>query len=113
VPFFARREDPLPSDSGPREYRYRAQSTRLATGTLACPRCDAPVAPARPLSPADRIACPFCAHAGAVREFLSLAPPTRPARVAVRVYAAQRKPVGSGRGASGLAGSGPGGSSSL
>ena len=111
--FFAPREEPLPSDSGPREYRYRARSTQLAAGTLACPRCDAPVAPARPLSPAEWIACPFCAHAGAVREFLSLEPPTRPARVVVRVYAAQRKPVASGRGASGLAGRPPGGSSSL
>jgi hypothetical protein len=36
-----------------------------------------------------------------------------PARVVVRVYAAQRKPVASGRGASGLPGSPPGGSSSL
>jgi hypothetical protein len=113
VPFFARREDPLPSDSGPREYRYRARSTQLATGTLACPRCDAPVAPAGPLSPAEWIACPFCAHAAPVREFLSLARPTRPARVVVRVYAAQRKPVAAGRGASGLPGRPPGGSSSL
>jgi hypothetical protein len=31
------------------------------------------------------LACPECSHAGAVRDFLSLAPPTRPARVAVRV----------------------------
>jgi hypothetical protein len=113
MPFYALREDPLPSDSGPREYRFRARSSRVATGTLACPRCDAPVAPARPLSPADRIACPFCTHAGAAREFLSLARPTRPARVVVRLYAAQRKPVASGRGASGLAGRSPGGSSSL
>jgi hypothetical protein len=59
------------------------------------------------------MACPFCAHAGAVRAFLSLEPPTRPARVVVRVYVAQRKPVASGRGASGLAGSSPSGSSSL
>jgi hypothetical protein len=113
VPFYAPREDPLPIDSGPREYRYRARSTQLAAGTLACPRCDAPVAPARPLSLAEWIACPFCTHADAVREFLSLEPPTRPARVVVRVYAAQRKPVASGRGASGLAGRPPGGSSSL
>jgi hypothetical protein len=63
--------------------------------------------------PAEWIACLFCAHAGAVREFLSLEPPTGPARVVVRVYAAQRKPVASGRGASGLAGRPPGGSSSL
>ena len=113
MPFYAPREDPLPSDSGPREHRYRARSTPVAAGTLACPRCDAPVAPARPLSPAERIACPFCAHVGAVREFLSLGPPTRPARVVVRVYAAQRNPVASARGASGLPGRAPGGSSSL
>jgi hypothetical protein len=113
VSFYGPHEDPLPSDSGPREVRYRARSTQLAAGTLACPRCDAPVAPARPLSPAERIACPFCAHSGAVREFLSLEPPTRAARVVVRVYVDQRKPVASGRGASGLDGSSPGGSSSL
>jgi hypothetical protein len=113
VPFHAPREDPLPADSGPREYRYRARSTRVAAGTLACPRCDAPIAPARPLSPAEWIACPYCKHAGPVREFLSLERPIRPARVVVRVYAAQRKPVASGRGASGLAGRPPGGSSSL
>jgi hypothetical protein len=33
----------------------------------------------------DPIACGFCRHAGAVRDFLSLAEPTRPARVVVRV----------------------------
>jgi hypothetical protein len=113
VSFFAPREDPLPIDSGPREIRYRDRSTQLAVGTLACPRCDAPVALGRPLSPAERIACPFCAHAGAVHEFLSLEQPTRPTRVVVRVYAPQRKPVASGRGGSGLAGRAPGGSSSL
>src|SRR3954447_15859858 len=88
VPFHGPREDPLPSDSGPREYRYQARSAQVAVGTLACPRCDAPIAPARSLSPAEWIACPFCAQRGAVREFLSLAPPTRPARVVVRVRAA-------------------------
>jgi hypothetical protein len=113
MPFYAPREDPLPSDSGRREYRYRARSSRVAAGTLACPRCDAPVAPARPLSPGERIACPFCRHAAAVHEFLSLERPTRPARVVVRLYAAQRKPVASGRGASGLAGRSPRASSSL
>jgi hypothetical protein len=29
--------------------------------------------------------CPFCRHDGAVRDFLSLAAPSRPARVEVRV----------------------------
>jgi hypothetical protein len=38
---------------------------------------------------------------------------TLPARVVVRVYVAQRNPVASGRGASGLAGRPPAGSSSL
>jgi hypothetical protein len=36
-------------------------------------------------SPADPIACGFCAHDGLVRDFLSLEEPTRPARVAVRL----------------------------
>jgi hypothetical protein len=36
-----------------------------------------------------------------------------PRRAVVRVYAVQRKPVAAGRGASGLAGRPPGGSSSL
>jgi hypothetical protein len=59
---------------------------RLGSGTLACPRCDAPVAPAAGgMSPADPLACPFCAHGGPVREFLSLAAPSRPARVELRV----------------------------
>jgi uncharacterized protein YbaR (Trm112 family) len=72
--------------AGAREHRLAARSGRLATGTLACPVCDAPVAPAGgPLSPADPLACPFCRHAGAVRDFLSLAAPSRPARVEVRV----------------------------
>jgi hypothetical protein len=66
----------------------------LAVGTLACPRCDAPVAPGeRPLTPAERIACPYCGHAGAVRDFLSLAAPARPARVEVRLSASRRARV--------------------
>jgi hypothetical protein len=65
--------------------RRIARSSRLATGTLACPHCDAPVAPAGHVSPADPIGCPYCSHHGAVRDFLSLEPPSRPARVAVRV----------------------------
>jgi uncharacterized paraquat-inducible protein A len=65
--------------------RRPARSTLLATGTLACPDCDAPVLPAAPLAPADALDCPYCGHAGFVRDFLSLEPPTRPARVEVRV----------------------------
>ncbi len=62
-----------------------ARSGRLAVGTLACPACDAPVVPAAPLAPSDPLGCPFCAHAGPVRDFLVLGEPTRPTRVVVRV----------------------------
>ena len=67
------------------EERRFGRSGVLAVGTLACPACDAPVAPEGALAPGDPIACPFCARSGAVRDFLSLDPPTRPARVVVRV----------------------------
>jgi len=86
-------EGPFGGRAAPREeIRRPSPSTRVATGTLACPRCDAPVALAGPVAPADPLHCPFCAHAGAVRDFLSLAPPSRPARVAVRLVARRRFP---------------------
>src|SRR5262249_40219155 len=66
--------------------RRPARSSRLATGTLACGRCDAPVAiGSDPLSLTDQLTCPFCHSRGPVRDFLSLASPTRPARVVVLV----------------------------
>ena len=68
----------------------RTAATDVASGTLACPRCDAPVALAGPVGPADRLGCPYCAHAAPVRDFLSLAAPSRPARVAVRLVHARR-----------------------
>ena len=67
-----------------------ARVTHLGTGTLACPRCDAPVFTAGVRSPADPLACPYCAHAAPLREFLSLAAPSRPARVEVRVVRSSR-----------------------
>jgi hypothetical protein len=68
------------------EQRRATRPTCLATGTLACPRCDAPVSPgAVPMAMTVALACPYCAHTGPVRQFLSLAAPTRPARVLVRV----------------------------
>ncbi len=80
------RPDPVGRLSGTQEERRVARSSRLATGTLACPACDAPVHPGpRALAPADAISCPYCGDAGVVRDFLSLASPSRPARVAVRV----------------------------
>lgn len=71
---------------GAATHRLRVSSSSvMAVGTLACPGCDAPIAPPFPLSPADPLGCGFCEHSGAVRDFLSLAPPARPARVEVRV----------------------------
>ena len=78
--------EPIRADVAGRYEHRRARSGRVATGTLACPHCDAPVFPgptARSITSA--LACPFCGHSGAVRDFLSLAPPSRPARVEVRV----------------------------
>jgi hypothetical protein len=37
------------------------------------------------MSPADPISCGYCRETGVVSEFLSLAEPTRPTRVVVRV----------------------------
>ena len=48
-------------------------------------RNDAPVPPHVPVSPATLLICPFCLQSGRGRDFLSLAAPTRPARVHVRV----------------------------
>ena len=86
------RPEPIGLRARAREERRVGRSWLLATGTLACPACDAPVVPANgPMSPADALDCPFCDHAAAVREFLSLAYPSRPARVAVRVL--ERPPM--------------------
>jgi hypothetical protein len=88
VSLFRRVDEPEPDRpvAPLREHRRVAPAGRLGTGTLACPRCDAPVALAEPrMGPAERIGCPFCSHVSAVRDFLSLAGPPRPARVAVVV----------------------------
>jgi hypothetical protein len=80
------RPQPVTRLAGARADDLVARTGRLASGTLACPRCDAPVAlGAGAAAPADPLGCPYCDHTAAVRDFLSLASPTRPARVAVRV----------------------------
>lgn len=72
--------------AGRHERRRSEASREIATGTLACPACDAPVLPSlEAMAPSDLIACGFCRHTGAVRDFLSLGEPTRPTRVVVRV----------------------------
>ena len=70
---------------GTQELRRDLTAWKLATGTLACPDCDAPIAPIGAMAPSDPLACPVCNRAGALRDFLSLSEPTRPARVDVRV----------------------------
>jgi hypothetical protein len=78
-------------DLAAEQERRKATQGHLASGTLACPHCDAPVAPgAGYISPTDPLGCPFCGHAAAVRDFLSLSQPTRPARVVVRVIKRRR-----------------------
>jgi hypothetical protein len=90
----SRHHDPVTrSRASESEARRVTHSSRLATGTLACRRCDAPVALGGPVSPAAPLTCPYCSNAGAVRDFLSLAPPTRPARVVVRVVGGPRPVV--------------------
>jgi hypothetical protein len=80
------RREPMERIGGRLEIRETGGWLHLATGTLACPACDAPVLPAPgATSPADPMACGFCDETGAVRDFLSLAEPTRPTRVTVRV----------------------------
>jgi hypothetical protein len=72
--------------AGPQERRRTHDRARLASGTLACPACDAPVvAGPGPTSVGETLACGFCAYASALRDFLSLGEPTRPARVSVNV----------------------------
>jgi len=72
-----------------REEKCRNLDTRqIGVGTLACARCDAPVAlGSGPHPPTVSLTCPFCAHRAPLREFLSLAAPARPARVVVRLAA--------------------------
>jgi hypothetical protein len=86
------RAEPVSRLAGAEEIRKLKRSTVLATGTLACPECDAPVAPAAGgMRPAELLRCPYCWHTGPAREFLTLESPSRPARVAVRV--SPRRPI--------------------
>ena len=78
--FPARRAAPMVQED-PR----RAPGDALGHGTLACPRCDAPLALPVPRVAAAPTACPFCGHRATLGSFVSLAAPTRPTRVIVRV----------------------------
>ena len=80
------RPEPVTRLAGASEIRPADGVWHLATGTLACPGCDAPVAPSPGRhAPGAPLACPYCEHAGVVRDFLSFSSPPRAARVDVRV----------------------------
>jgi hypothetical protein len=86
VAFHRRIDEPEPANRPAGSYEVRrARSTRVATGTLACPLCDAPVALTGAITPSSALGCPYCRHEGAARDFLSLGEPTRPQRVVVRI----------------------------
>lgn len=85
------RARPIAARPGAYEDRAAGRPFDVAAGTLACPRCDAPVALGRrAASFAEELDCPFCRYAAPLRDFLSLAAPTRPARVVVRAVARSR-----------------------
>jgi hypothetical protein len=78
------------------EIRQSIRSTHLAVATLACRRCDAPIAIGDGrLRLTQTLSCPYCRHQAPVRDFLSLAQPTRPMRVIVRVSVQARAAAGS------------------
>jgi hypothetical protein len=89
---FRRDIEPVVRAGSVDEERRLTRSGRLATGTVACPRCDAPVGLGAPLSPASFVCCPYCDHGAPLRDFLTLGEPSRPARVAVRVTTPPRVP---------------------
>ena len=73
------------------QQRRSLRGGHVVAGTLACGGCDAPIAlGVASVAPTAPLACPFCGRAGTVREFLSLAVPSRPARVLVRLSLAAR-----------------------
>jgi uncharacterized paraquat-inducible protein A len=88
---FSRSESsrPDPAEASGRQvikWRQAARSDRLADATLACAHCDAPVSiGSGRLALGETLTCPFCAHEAPVRDFVSLARPTRATRIVVRV----------------------------
>jgi hypothetical protein len=76
---------------GYEELRRSARVGVLDVGSLACARCDAPVAlGSGAVAPSDSLSCPYCLHTAPVHAFLTLGAPTRPARVVVRLVPSLR-----------------------
>jgi len=85
------RARPISATVGPYEDRRASPFWRLGTGTLACPRCDVPLAlGGRAVKFTEDLDCPFCRHSAPLRDFLSLATPSRPTRVEVRMFSRAR-----------------------
>jgi hypothetical protein len=81
------RARPISAPAGAYEDRRASRDWRLATATLACPQCDVPLAlGGRRVTFSEDLDCPFCRHAAPLRDFLSLAAPSRPNRVEVRMF---------------------------
>ncbi len=79
------RAEPVSGPAGDHLYRDVARTLPVTSGTIACPRCDAPVSlGGRTMSLAEELECPFCRHSARVHRFLSLGEPTRSAHVKVR-----------------------------
>ena len=79
---------------GTEEIRHFTRSARLGSGTLACPRCDVPVAlGGQRIVVTHDLDCPFCHHQAPARDFLSLTMPWRPTRVQVRMVRTARARV--------------------
>lgn len=86
------RAQPIAGVAGEHEDRLASRPWQLGPGTLACPRCDAPVGlGGRAVPLTDALHCPYCDHTAVLRDFLSLAPPSRPARVAIRMLPRARR----------------------
>src|ERR1700760_4647123 len=72
--------------AGLREERRSRRTSWMGVGSLSCPVCDAPTPLLEsPATPQTAFGCPYCDHAGPVRDFLSLAEPLRAPRVNVYV----------------------------
>lgn len=86
------RARPISARPGAHEDRQTSRSWRLATGTLACPRCDAPVVlGGRAVSPAADLDCPFCRHTAPLRDFLAGGALAARARGGARAAARSRR----------------------
>ena len=81
-----RHEGRADEPAGLHEERRTLRTGWLGVGSLACPECDAPTPLlTMPATPATPLGCPYCEHAGLVRDFLSLTAPHRVPRVNVYV----------------------------